>query len=706
MSDDYSEFEALFAQGVKMPSPKLVPLPSMPIPLPFFQQRSTAQAVESGSVKQVATGELPHIPPSIDELRVGDEITLPDGSTEAITWIDPKKKRIAVGKKKSRRFFSLTTVTRVSGASVARKLNDALIEERKKRKKLKGRKEPLEMPTEIAIPDGVKLYPHQIENIAFLRKYGKGIIADEMGLGKTATAIVALQKPSVVVCPALLKVNWSREIARWRPDLSTTVVSGSPSKISRAARSADVVIINYDILHTHAKWITERGNKTVVADEAQYLKNLRIKFNRRNKSFDPRDDSPRRAKAFYEIWRGTPHVLLLTGTPIMNRTKELFPLLHLIDPYVWGNYLKFAVRYCGAYSVAVSRYKTVLDDTGCTNAAELHERISGKFMMRHTKEGELKNLPPKSRSSLSVSLDKKSAEKYRAAARDFLRWLANTSSDPEAATKAEAAKALTKLTALRGIVASGKAPATINYIVEHFASTERPLVVMGVHREAFDLIEDGIIRANREYEEQKKLGELPPIPHPIRYDKVLGGISASRRQKAVDDFQSGKLDVILYSIPIATGTTLTRAQDMVFFERMWRPSDQLQAEDRCHRIGQENHVSIVYLDAAGTVDGKMAMLLQDKAETAAAVIDGVELTEEEASMLVRGEMVERESIAELVAYLRETVRRNRGGGSAGRPVPYPLLDNEGDIFDGFESAEDDAEDEWMELLNDSWADPI
>jgi hypothetical protein len=121
---------------------------------------------------------------------------------------------------------------------------------------------------------------------------------------------------------------------------------------------------------------------------------------------------------------------------------------------------------------------------------------------------------------------------------------------------------------------------------------------------------------------------------------VLGNTSKTARQKAIDDFQlRGNLDVLLYSIPIATGTTLTRSQDMVFFERLWRPADQVQAEDRIHRLSQVNTCKIVYLDGTGTIDAKLAMLLMEKSVTAAGAIDGVDLSPEMASMLVFGEMI-------------------------------------------------------------------
>ena len=123
------------------------------------------------------------------------------------------------------------------------------------------------------------------------------------------------------------------------------------------------------------------------------------------------------------------------------------------------------------------------------------------------------------------------------------------------------------------------------------------------------------------------------------YRQILGILLPYiQKEFTIDDFQAGNIDVIFYSIALATGTTLTRAQDMVFFERAWRPGDLSQAEARIYRKGQKNQCMITYIDAEGTIDGKIAMLLANKIEAASAVIEGVNLTEQEASDLVFGEL--------------------------------------------------------------------
>lgn len=484
--------------------------------------------------------------------------------------------------------------------------------------------------------------------------WGGGLVADEMGLGKTLTAIVCTVPPAVAVVPALLKVNWGKEYSKFRPELTVAEIEGGrPEMVDEIARRADVIVINYDILHSHIEWLLARQNKTVIADEAHYLKTFQTRFNKESRKTEIQmgpGKTSRRTKAFHDLRFGMPpggRPILLTGTPILNRTKELYPLLYFIDNQIWGGpyaQLNFWKRYCGGH-----KGRFGFNANGRTNVQELHARIKNIFMVRHTKAEVLTELPPKERSTREVSLSPKFRKMYAEAAANFMAWV-QRNGGAQAVARAQRAAALTELTRLRQISAVGKAAATTNYIVEFFTSTQRPLVVMGVHKQAFTAIASALdaINENHEIVKRRERGQkggrvnakLPSIPRPIRYGKVMGGMSKTARQKAIDDFQvRGDLDVILYSIHIATGTTLTRSQDMVFFERLWRPADQVQAEDRIHRLSQTNTCKIVYLDGAGTIDAKLAMLLMEKSVTAAGAIDGVDLSSEMASMLVFGEMI-------------------------------------------------------------------
>ena len=217
------------------------------------------------------------------------------------------------------------------------------------------------------------------------------------------------------------------------------------------------------------------------------------------------------------------------------------------------------------------------------------------------------------------------------------------------------------------------------------------------------LLRDGIDAENESF---AKLGPKSRLSRKIRHESFVGGLSATRRQEIVDSFQRGEIDVLFYSIDIATGVTLTRSQDMFFVERNWRPADQLQAEDRCHRIGQKNELTITYYDGEGTMDAAMALLLADKVATAAAVVDGANLSEEEALQVVLGEMVQPE--------LPPALRRNRERSApamtaeeAASLVDMRRVDDDGNIIDRDGEEDEGYAPSWADaMVTDSWHDPL
>lgn len=634
----------LFASGTPVEEGLIAPIPSMPLPAPppSESEASTAQMVEEGRIEQRQTGEEPDVPAVLEKLSIGDEVTLPDGSKSRVQWMDPRRRRVGVGKRKGRNytFYSFEEFTELTGTE----LQTAVDEPRQRAAREQAEQPPRrkKLPAKIAVPSGRKLYPHQIENVEFLMEKGRGIIADEMGLGKSATAIVALETPAVVVCPSLLKVNWSREIAMWQPEASVAIINGrNTDAVDKEQREADVVVMNYELIQAHFDWVMERNNRTLIADEAHYLKTMRIEWKKPQRDWVVESGS-QRAIAFYKMARQVERLFLLTGTPILNRVRELYPLLHMVDPQTWGSFFRFCQRYCSGHYEWIemgARSKRVFDCDGRSNSDELHDMVKGTYMMRHTKEEELANFPEKRRETLTVSMPAEWQNQYRRAAQRFAEWVQDNGG-PEAVARMQRAEQLVKIGQLRAVAAQGKVEAALQWIARHCESTGyRPLVVFALHLSVFKMLEEGIKKINKLVRRKQKGNQLPPIARPIRHAKIVGGMTQDARQRAIDAFQlGGEVDVLLYSIPIATGTTLTRAQDALFLERMWRPADMVQAEDRLHRIGQENHVSITIMDAEGTIDGKMALLLREKSEAFSAVIDGIELDTNEANALVFGEM--------------------------------------------------------------------
>jgi SWI/SNF-related matrix-associated actin-dependent regulator 1 of chromatin subfamily A len=609
---------------------KLFALPSMPLP----KEEDFGKAPTG---KPKATGEKIDIPPEIEGIRIGERIKLPGGGESIVQFIDPRKRTVGVGDTKDSRyvFYSFDIVETENGRPVAARINA----ERKKAAAAVGGGLVEDLVIDRVIPAGMKNY--QIESVAFIEKHRRVILGDEQGLGKSVVALTCLDTPAIIVCPATLKYNWIDQMAKWRPELTPLVLSvsgGEPPSVDERKR-ASVFVINYDIVKKHLEWLTKIGAKTLIADEAQYLKNLGVMWDSRLKTYVPTEKSPQRANAFYELHRDIPKIILATGTPVMNRTKELFPLLHLCNRQEWNNQTEFQKRYCGAVEKDTPRGR-VWDANGRTNSDELHKRIKERYLIRHTKATVLTELPPKMRTSILVQLSEKWRRAYLQLTRDFLAWV-YAHGGPEKVAKASRAEALTRLTAMRRISANGKVEAALEWIQSHLESTGfRPLIVMGVHADAFVAIGKGLDAINAQFDADQAASEMPSISRKIRWNSVVGSDGLKKRVTVTTEFQErGTLDVLLFSIPLATGLTLTRSQDMLFLERLWRPADQVQAEDRIHRLGQKGSTQITYLDGMGTIDQKLGLMLMDKTDTAAEVIDGETLTHDQSFFRVFGDMI-------------------------------------------------------------------
>ena len=452
---------------------------------------------------------------------------------------------------------------------------------------------PQEEQTELLppmdLPDG--LYPFQEEGVRWLELHrGRGLIADDMGLGKTVQALVWLKShpealPAVVVCPASIKLNWAREAKRWIGAVPV-ILSGKKKKLieihneDEVQGSPRIIIINYDILE---HWWTDIRSRfkpgSVIVDEAHYIKS----------------STTHRTKAVKQLCKGIKYVIALSGTPIMNRPAEIYEAIKLVCPGLFPKKWDFLKRYCGLRNNGFGwEYK------GATHTDELHKKLTGTCMIRRKKEDVLPDLPAKTRTVLPLELD--NAEEYKTAEQDFGSWLADRGEKEKAVT------VLGQLEALKQLAVEGKIKQAIKWIGDFLESGEQ-LVVFCHHQKT-------VKRLSTAFGSQGVV--------------VDGSTPERQRQAHIDAFQ-GEPGVRLFIGTLAAieGITLTAASNVAFLELWWSPGQHSQAEDRVHRIGQEaQSIGAYYLIAAGTVEEKIARLLDRKQKVVTGVLDGEEVAED------------------------------------------------------------------------------
>lgn len=252
---------------------------------------------------------------------------------------------------------------------------------------------------DLPCPEGLSYLPYQKAGIAYAMAKPNVLIGDEMGLGKTIQAIgVYNTDPTIhrvlVVCPSSLRLNWKKEWAKWATRTSRIAVvnGGKPSDwIAADAATCPVVVINYDILAKHRAAIDAITWDLLIVDEAHYLKNP--KAIRTKAVLGQRVKGIEKAKAIAARRR-----IFLTGTPIVNRPVELFPLVEALDPAGLGkNFFAFAKRFCNA-----TQTKWGWDFSGASRLDELQRTLRERFLVRRLKADVLTELPPKRRQVIEI----------------------------------------------------------------------------------------------------------------------------------------------------------------------------------------------------------------------------------------------------------------------------------------------------------------
>ncbi len=439
---------------------------------------------------------------------------------------------------------------------------------------------------ELDVPGlGGELKPFQRAGVAYLLEQRRAFLADEQGLGKTIEALATLEAddayPAIVVCPASLKLNWMREIERWLPGRSAQALAGMGGNNSPIP-AADITVVNYDILAARAQTLAATAPRALVLDESHYCKNAAAK----------------RTQAVGRLASSVPSnglVLALTGTPVMNRPPELIAQLRILGRLAdFGSGAQFGRRFKGVDA-----------------HVRLHWHLRSRCFVRRLKVDVLPQLPAKTRTVVPVELDNES--EYRLAETDVIAWLRSRPLDlSELDAKVAAAlraERLVRLNALKMLAARGKLHAALAWIHDFCSSGER-LVVFARHRE----IQRAVVER---------------FPHALH---ILGEDTHAARDASLEAFQaadSSENQLIVCSIEVAgQGLTLTQASNVAFLELDWTPAKHDQAEDRCHRIGQQDAVNAWYLLAAGTIDETMATLLERKRAIIGAVTDGREENDE------------------------------------------------------------------------------
>ena len=458
-----------------------------------------------------------------------------------------------------------------------------------------------ELP-DLTVPHNLKIqpYPYQLKGIARGLQLKRFMNCDEPGLGKTLQSIATINLadafPCLVVCPSSLKINWLREWEKFtdkKAMILTDKVRDTWTFFFQTGMH-QVFIVNYESLKKYFVQRIKKAEGWTLRDvefrnSINLFKSVIIDESHRCKSA-----STQQAKFCKGICTGKEWVIELTGTPVVNRPKDLIPQLAILDRMNdFGGYKPFVDRYCSGQREA-------------SNLRELNFNLWKYCMFRREKSLVLTDLPDKIRQVNTCEITNR--KEYMDAERDLIMYLQKyKDADDDKIAKAMRGEVMVRINILRQISARGKVRDVIEFVKDFRENGKKIILFCSLHE---------VVDQLKRY-----------FPTAV---SVTGRDSQDEKQRAVDAFQnSPKADIIICSIKAAgVGLTLTASCNVAFVEFPWTYADCCQCEDRAHRIGQKDSVTCYYFLGRRTIDEKVYRIIQEKKNIANAVTGSTEDIEE------------------------------------------------------------------------------
>jgi len=467
-------------------------------------------------------------------------------------------------------------------------------------------------------PPGIvaTLRPYQQEGLRFLRRIcatsGGGVLADDMGLGKTLTAICLLAErgvagPQLVVAPTSLAHHWAREITRFAPGLLRPIVladvDGAAARLdaARGAGPGDVVITSYGLATRDIDGLAPLPVQTLLVDEAQAVKNAST----------TRAQALRRLQARARV--------ALSGTPIENHTGEVWAILDLVVPGLFGSFAQFKARFADPIEKDHDEARRAL-----------LARALRPFVLRRTKAQVARDLPEKIERTVVLTPSPEEQAAYERLRRAILVDLdergaldADTRQDRSLPTPGE--QRVQILAALTRLRLAACHPALVDDVLDE--ARVRPATK---HKALLALLDE--LRESghhalvfSQFVSHLRLAERFAREVGLRTQHLTGETPGRERQALVDRFQQGDVDAFFISLKAGGfGLNLTRATTVVHLDPWWNPATEDQASDRAHRIGQTLPVTVVRLVMDGTIEAPILELHERKRALADAVLAGTD----------------------------------------------------------------------------------
>jgi SNF2 family DNA or RNA helicase len=407
----------------------------------------------------------------------------------------------------------------------------------------------------------VPLYPYQARAVRFLQRARRGILGDEPGLGKTLQAIAWAvgEGPTLVVCPAGVVGVWEAEVA----GKSTATIAAVRGVRPAPMPGTDFVVVSFAVLHAHLDAVRARGFRSIVVDEAHFIK-------------DPRSQ---RSKAVAAAAQGIGRRLFLSGSLLLRNAEDLFAVLRLVRPDDFPTLAAFRARYCRLSEIRAGGRK-VKRVVGSQRTAELRTRLEPWMAARRLAEV-VDDLPPLTEQTLHVELLPDQLQRYRA-------WLQRMRS--QAPRSRDGLSAFQE--AMRVLQEAKTAAASA--ILEDLWFSERKALAFSHHLEPLEALET------------KPWQEMAV--------RLTGAVSPEERTRRVARFQSDpRVRLALCQLEAAgVGITLDAADTVLMVDPGWTPALVDQAVRRARRVTTRHPVHVIHFVVPKTLDESRWERMRDR----------------------------------------------------------------------------------------------
>jgi SNF2 family DNA or RNA helicase len=471
------------------------------------------------------------------------------------------------------------------------------------------------------------LRPYQkqgVEWLLFLRQFGFGAcLADDMGLGKTiqlmtyllqvkekeeagaaqvtsATAATAATQvssasattvatqtrtPALIICPTSVLGNWQKELERFAPSLHVYTHYGNQrvkgDDFADEVKHADLVVTTYTTATIDSEELLLLDWDSITLDEAQNIKNAQTKQSKAIRNLKAR------------------HKIALTGTPIENRLSELWAIFDFLNRGYLGSAMSFRKRFI----------LPIEKDNEQEKIQQIQQLIR-PFLLRRTKKDEnvSLNLPEKQEQKEYIPLTVEQASLYEQVVQDTFAELAKLTGMKRRGL------ILAMLTKLKQIcnhpaLFLDEEGAGKSSFVDRSHKVEK---LMELVENIFDHNESSLIFTQYINMGQMLKKVLTENFH-TNVQFLHGGLQKQKRDQLIDDFQAGKIKILILSLRAGgTGLNLTEANHVIHYDRWWNPAVENQATDRAYRIGQKRFVHVHKLITTGTLEEKIDVMIEKK----------------------------------------------------------------------------------------------